>query len=115
MRYFRFPTRFLVVVDGAIAVLAAIGATRLLARSHRFNHGVAVAAVALELWSFQTRQNPIAPMAQWQSPPATARLLRGDAGPFRIYSIGGRESHRAPFPQPHRRDSDPHALLPRPD
>src|SRR5260370_5688764 len=107
MRYFRFPTRFLMVVDASIAVLAAIGATRLLARSHRFNHGVAVAAVALELWSFQTRQNPIAPMAQWQSPPATARLLGGDAaGPFRIYSIGGRESHRAAFAKAHGWEGD---------
>ena len=106
MRYFRFPTRFLAVVDGAIAVLAAIGATRLLARSHRFNHGVAVAAVALELWSLQARQNPIAPMAQWQSPPETARLLHGDAGPFRIYSIGGRESHRAAFARAHGWEGD---------
>ncbi|HYL05402.1 MAG TPA: hypothetical protein VE075_05150, partial [Thermoanaerobaculia bacterium] len=106
MRYFRFPTRFLMVVDGSIAVLAAIGATRLLARSHRFNHGAAVAAVALELWFFQARQNPIAPMAQWQSPPATARLLHGDAGAFRIYSIGGRESHRAAFARAHGWESD---------
>src|SRR5260370_3425412 len=107
MRYFRFPTRFLVVVDGAIAVLAAIGATRLLARSHRFNHGVAVAAVALELWSFQTRQNPIAPMAQWQAPPATARLLPADPRPFRFYSIGRRESPRAAFARAHRWASHP--------
>jgi hypothetical protein len=108
MRYFRFPTRFLMVVDGAIAVLAALGATRLLARSHPLNRGMAVAAVAIELWFFQTRQNPIAPLAQWQSPPATARLLQGDPGPgpFRFYLIGGRESHRAAFARAHGWESD---------
>jgi len=106
MRYFRFPTRFLAVVDLSIAFLAAIGATRLLARSHRFNQWVAVAAVALELWFFQARQNPIAPMAQWQSPPATARLLHADPGLFRFYSIGGRESHRAAFAKAHGWEGD---------
>lgn len=106
MRYFRFPTRFLVVVDGSIAILAALGATRLLARSHQLNRGMAVAAVALELWFFQMRQNAVAPMAQWQSRPETAKLLQGDAGSFRIYSIGGRESHKAAFARAHGWEND---------
>ena len=104
MRYFRFPTRFLFVVDFSIAVLASAGLGALTARAARPSRAAVLAALLLalttvDLWYFQVRQNPVIDAATWQRPPSTARLLREQGGPelFRIYSLGAVGTHRAAF------------------
>jgi hypothetical protein len=104
MRYFRFPTRFLFVVDFSIAVLAAVGMRALMVRLGSPGQRTALAATliglaTLDLWFFQARQNPVIAAAEWERPPGTARLLREQGGPdlFRIYSLGTAETHRAAF------------------
>lgn len=85
---FRFPTRFLIVVELGLALMGAIGLTRLRAdlltrsaRTARAATGIAavlVAGTVLDLLVHQPRQNPLVPAGPWLSPPASARLIRAD-------------------------------------
>lgn len=97
MKYFRFPTRFLLIVNAAICLLGALGASRI---ASRFGGGAALLLLALvsgDLIVHQVRQNPVIDVARWADPPATARRLAQDAGLFRIYSVGGKETHQEAF------------------
>lgn len=103
MKFFRFPTRFLFIVDACLAILAALGTTRLLERfgkkkSNTTNLGwLLVAFVLVDLVYFQLRQNPIVDMKAWKTPPRTAQILQKDTTLFRIYSPGSNEAHKAAF------------------
>jgi hypothetical protein len=105
MRFFRFPTRLLFIVDAALAVLAGIGLTHLLSSpgdAHRRGAGIPFASVIgavvlcialTDLMFFQLRQNAIAPLAEWKNPPRTALALAGGADAFRIYTQGAELTH----------------------
>ncbi|MBI4535092.1 MAG: YfhO family protein [Ignavibacteriae bacterium] len=106
MSYFRFPTRFLFIVDAALAVLAAIGITRIVASVRRERKGVlsvlplelaVLAVVAVDLLFFQLRQNPIVDAEKWLAPPSTVQILKEDKDLFRIYSPGASETHKVAF------------------
>ena len=99
---FRFPTRYLVFVQLALAVLAAVGWTeirrRLAGRARGLIRPAALAAVALALTAVdlplhQLRQLPMAPAERWLETPGTARALLGERPGFRVFSVGGIESH----------------------
>ena len=96
MNLFRFPTRFLFVVDAALAVLAALGLSRLAARG-RALPWVALALGVLDLLTFQPRQIPIVAAGRWRSPPAVVEVLRRDPDLFRTYSPGATVAHEAAF------------------
>jgi hypothetical protein len=108
-KMFRFPTRFLFVVDFALVVLAGIGLTRLeqmLARTRtaacfpRLPLAACSALVALavgDLLHFQLRQNAIVDAKKWLAPPATAQRIREDHGRFRVYSLDTDRQHLAAF------------------
>jgi len=107
MKFFRFPTRFLLIVDVSLAILAAMGVSHLLARQGDKTRlrpdavnpvGYAVLAlVVLDLLYFQMRQNPIVDANAWVTRPKTVQKLREDHGLFRIYSPGASETHKAAF------------------
>lgn len=105
MKFFRFPTRFLFVVDAAIAILGAFGAERLLRARFsglpgiavRLLPGVVVSLVSADLLFVQLRQNPIVAMNTWAEPPATASILRQDPNLFRIYTPGSSDAHKEAF------------------
>jgi hypothetical protein len=98
MKFFRFPTRFLFVVDTALAILAAIGMTRLIASHRARNLQYALVLVTVgDLLFFQLRQNPIVHAQQWLTPPAIVQRLKEDDSLFRIFSPGGTETHKAAF------------------
>jgi hypothetical protein len=107
MRFFRFPTRFLLVVDASISILAALGVTHLLSRHSRKGNSnetrtspagyVILALVVLDLLCFQIRQNPIVDASDWLRLPKTARKIKEDQGLFRIYSPGASEMHKLAF------------------
>jgi hypothetical protein len=100
MRQFRFPTRFMVLVDLALSILAGIGLTRLeetlQTRKPEWARAVVVAIVAItgiDLVFHQLRQNPIADAKQWLAKPASAQFLAQEKGHFRVFTPKHREAH----------------------
>ena len=110
MKYFRFPTRFLLIADTSLIVLGAIGMTRL-GDSPTMRSGKGKAGsgripripifvgclVVVDLLYFQLRQNPIVDADAWRTPPRTLAVLQADSGMFRLYVLGGNESHKMAF------------------
>lgn len=112
MNIFRFPTRFMFVVDFALAILGALGLSRLQLllgawgeRRAAFK-GVAVALAAgavafaaADLAHHQLRQNAIIDARRWfREPPTVAAIKRREpSGLHRIYTVGALDSHRAAF------------------
>lgn len=107
MKFFRFPTRFLLVVDASLAILGALGATHLLSRFSKKNAPgdaaigvpavVLVGLVVLDLLYFQMRQNAIVDADAWRTPPETVRIIKRDTSLYRIYSPGASETHKQAF------------------
>ena len=97
MKFFRFPTRFLLIVNAAVCLLAALGAQRLAARKGMRAAVFLLLLVWADLVFHQMRQNPVVDLDRWASPPATAALLQRDSSLFRVYSVGGKETHQAAF------------------
>lgn len=104
MEYFRFPTRFLFVVNAGLALLAAQGVKTLAERAARKGHsrsgiagGVMAALVLGDLLLVQMRQNPVVDLDIWRTPPSTASILGRDTTHFRVFSTGGSETHKAAF------------------
>jgi len=121
MSYFRFPTRFLLIADFSLIVLGVLGLKRLseklaadrakkvgaeerlsifdfVRRSKAAKIELAVLALVVgDLWYFQIRQNPIVDLKAWADPPSTATALSADTSLFRIYVVGGNESHKLAF------------------
>ena len=97
MRGFRFPTRFLFVVELAIAVLAALGLgvvcrafARILRRRLPWAPAVLAyvvcAGTAVDLYVHQLRQNPFVDAARWLAPPASVRALRSSGAAVRTFA-----------------------------
>ena len=107
LKMFRFPTRFLIVVELGLAVLAAVGVTRLredlqrrLAPDSRAPLWIATALCALtavDLWHHQPRQNPMVPAAAWLAPPASVQMIRADTRQPRTFTPRQRDLHRGAF------------------
>jgi len=108
MGKFRFPTRFLVVVDLAIAVLGGIGlsifkrdCSRLLARyAPRAPSLLAAALVigtAIDLFANQSHQNPFVPASEWLSPPAAVTALGRQRSAARFYAPLHNDFHMQAF------------------
>ena len=105
MKTFRFPTRFLIVVELGLAVLAGIGLTHVraaLSRHHRpivgLGVGIAVCmATIADLWFYQPRQNPMVKAGEWLAPPPMADLLAKDGAAVRTFNPRHRDIHRLAF------------------
>jgi len=121
MKYFRFPTRFLFVVDFGLSVLGALGLARFGGRVYgnmRAGRGIPrgvmeggfLALLVGDLLFFQLPQNPIIDARRWFAPPANARFLSEDHGIFRIFSPGASQAHTAAFTKAGgwRRSLDPY-------
>lgn len=100
-RGFRFPTRFLFLVEIALVTLAALGLTRFerwyAARASAPRAlavtAAVVALVVLDLCAWQPRQNPFVRGSAWLEAPQSARTLHGEARLGRIVSLGASEAH----------------------
>jgi Bacterial membrane protein YfhO len=105
MSHFRFPTRFLVFVDLAIALLAGYGLTGCLAGlrgSWRATAAaIVIAATAADLWSHQGRQVPQVAWDRWMAPIDTLRILSEhtppEGGPWRCYTLDAELVHGETF------------------
>ncbi len=102
MKFFRFPTRFLFVVNGLLCVLAALGASRIKS-GKKIAFGASgielalLAAVIADLLFFQLRQNPIVNAREWHKEPRTVTTVQRDSTLYRIFSPGASETHKAAF------------------
>lgn len=108
LKTFRWPTRFLVIVDFGLCVLAAHGLTRFgedlkrwlrtqAPRAPRWLVATVCAATALDLFLHQPRQNPMVPAGDWLAPPRMVELLRKEPGEVRTLTLDHRSLHRRVF------------------
>ncbi len=97
MNFFRFSTRFILFVDLALAVLAAIGLAHCLKKRARWAYALVIILTIADLHIMQRRQNPIVDRGKWEEIPATARILQQDTSLFRVFSIGSTESHKTAY------------------
>jgi hypothetical protein len=104
MARFRAPTRFMVVVELGLVLLAAIGLTRVGAELKErwgaasrlprwIQIGVCV-ATALDLLYHQPRQNAFVPAGEWLAMPRTAEIIRADSSAPRTFTPHHRDIHR---------------------
>jgi Bacterial membrane protein YfhO len=109
MKTFRFPTRFLIVVELGLAILAAVGLTRIRrdlepsgdASGFRRKAPVLVpvalcALTALDLFVHQPRQNPMVPAREWLAPPPSVSVVHAGGEP-RTFTPRHRDLHRLAF------------------
>lgn len=97
MNFFRFSTRFILFVDLALAVLAAIGLAHCLKKRARWAYALVIILTIADLHIMQRRQNPVVDRGKWEEIPATARILQQDTSLFRVFSIGSIESHKTAY------------------
>ncbi|HEY7284299.1 MAG TPA: YfhO family protein [Vicinamibacterales bacterium] len=115
MKLFRFPTRFLFIVDLGLALLAALGLTRVRAEltgwltpkaespgpmSTRIPAVVVTAICALtvvDLTIHQPRQNPMVPAREWLAAPASVAIVKADGTEPRTFTPWVRALHRRTF------------------
>ena len=102
---FRFPTRFLVVVQLGLAVLGALGLSRLtrdvvdrFGTSRARLAQIAVCGLtALDLLVHQPRQNPMVAADPWLTAPATVSIIHGDHPEPRTLTPDHRLLHHRTF------------------
>ena len=106
MNAFRFPTRFLIVVELGIALLGARGLTAVREdlerlRASRFAaHAVAAAIcviTAADLFVHQPRQNPMVPADTWLAAPPVVSLIQRDTRDPRTFTPRHRDLHKRAF------------------
>lgn len=108
MGHFRFPTRFLFVVDLVLCLLASMGLSLLRPLLDRLFARVAprisalmplafVLGTALDLFIHQSRQNPFVPAHEWLAKPAALTALGGPLHESRLFSPQHRFFHRLAF------------------
>ncbi len=105
MKFFRFPTRFLVLVHFALCVLAGLGFTHVEqwlekrwpdGTSKKLRVAISWLVVSLsfaDLQYFQLRQNPIADAARWMEPPPTVTFFRQHLGDYRVFTMFAAQAH----------------------
>jgi hypothetical protein len=112
MSRFRFPTRFLFVVELGLVLLGGLGLTylqqaiaRLKNKRFRTILGWAsvglVAVTAADLVWVNRRQNPMADAERWLAPPKSAQLIKASGEQGRVYSPLAIKHHIATFHASH--------------
>lgn len=97
MKFFRFSQRFILFVDLSLAALAAIGLYRAFRNRPAWAFLIVIGLTIPDLYIMQKRQNPVSSRSRWEAVPATARALQADTSRFRVYSLGGSESHMSAY------------------
>jgi len=111
MKLFRFPTRFLIVVELGLALLGAVGLTQLLAEVKQLSKGESRVAPVMgllicaftvaDLLIHQPRQNPMVPAREWLAAPSTVEAVRSDNPQPRTFTPQHRNLHRRTFQTAH--------------
>ena len=112
MKVFRFPTRFLIVVELGLALLAGVGLTRLgsvlegrlskvAPSAPRMVVLALVLGTVLDLFVHQPRQNPMVSAHAWLAPPQSVEFVRADTKQPRTFTPKHQELHRLAFSMAH--------------
>lgn len=111
IKLFRFPTRFLIVVELGLALLGAIGLTRLGSdlerifktspRMPRFIVLAVCVGTAFDLFLHQPRQNPMVSGRDWLAAPPAAASIRADSPQPRTFTPLHRNLHNRVFQLAH--------------
>jgi hypothetical protein len=107
MKMFRFPTRFLIVVELGLALLGAVGLTRLSvdlerrwkapSRVPRLIVLTICLGTALDLFVHQPRQNPMVSGRDWLAAPHSVEVVRADSAQPRTFTPRHRDLHMRTF------------------
>jgi len=97
MNYFRFINRLVLFVDLSLSILAAIGLSHLISRKRYYINVILLIFTILDLFYYQKQLNPVVRREDWEKIPEAARIINQDNSLFRIFSIGGVESHIATY------------------
>jgi hypothetical protein len=107
LKMFRFPTRFLIVVELGLALLGAVGLTRLrtdLERRWTAPSRVPLLIVvaiclgtALDLFVHQPRQNPMVSGRDWLAAPHSVAVVHADNSEPRTFTPRHRDLHMRTF------------------
>jgi len=104
MKYFRFPTRFLLITDFSLVVLAGMGIAYIAEklRNRRKENGIRfeyiiLAVTIADLLYFQLRQNPVVDAGKWLKTPRSVEYIKQDTTLFRIFCVGGNQAHIQTF------------------
>ncbi|MEW6680698.1 MAG: hypothetical protein AB1297_06775 [bacterium] len=90
---YRFPNRFLLLVDFSLAILAGFGIQLILEKIKNFSmktiaYIVVIIITFLDLYRFGAHHNPCVLMKDWKKIPEVVKFLKSDKDIFRVYSIG---------------------------
>ncbi|MBA4313227.1 MAG: hypothetical protein C0417_11420 [Chlorobiaceae bacterium] len=115
MKFFRFPTRFLLITDLSLVVLASIGISHFVeyyfikskSEKHKISkiiirHPVEILIIVIcvvDLFYFQLRQNPIVDADKWLTAPKSVEYLIRDSSLYRYFSVGANQAHIKTFQQ----------------
>ncbi len=101
MKFFRFPTRFLLITDLSLVVLAGLGFSDFVNRYFKTNLKVAgfllFGLITVDLLFFQLRQNPIVDSEEWMKIPKSVEMIKQDTSIYRIFCVGGNQAHTLTF------------------
>lgn len=96
MNYFRFSNRFIVFVDLSLAILASVSISHLI-NKRKYLAYIFLIITVVDLFYMQRQLNPLVNREDWEEIPKTAKIIRQDKSLYRIFSIGGVESHIASY------------------
>ncbi|MEW6102459.1 MAG: hypothetical protein AB1630_01370 [bacterium] len=90
---YRFPNRFLLLVDFCLAILGGFGIQLILEKIKRLPLKISlyvliIAITFLDLYRFGAHHNPTVPMKDWKKIPEVVQFLKSDKDIFRVYSVG---------------------------
>lgn len=90
---YRFPNRFLLLVDFSLCILAGFGCQLVCEHIKReilrtSAYIIAIVIVFLDLYRFGAHHNPTVKMEEWKKVPLSVEFLKEDKDIFRVYSVG---------------------------
>lgn len=90
---YRFPNRFLLLVDFSLAILAGFGIQYIFERIKRISvriplYILTIAIAFLDLYRFGAHHNPTVAINKWKKIPESVKFLKEDKDIFRVYSVG---------------------------
>jgi len=90
---YRFPNRFLLLVDFSLSILAGFGCCMIIEKIKKLPIKISLYIIIitisfLDLYRFGAHHNGCVKMEEWKKIPEVVKFLKRDKGIFRVYSVG---------------------------